>query len=54
MAGLIQTYIFLFHYTWTSAELSRQTVDRKNPKISDTRKIAVITLKLEQYCFTTE
>ena len=23
----------------------------KNPKISDTRKIAVVTLKLKQYCF---
>ena len=27
---------------------------RKNPKNSDTRKIAVIILKLEQYHFTTE
>ena len=26
----------------------------KNPKNSDTRKIVVITLKLDQYCFTTE
>ena len=27
---------------------------RKNPNNSDKGKIAVITLKLEQYCFTTE
>ena len=29
-------------------------VYHKTPKDLDTQQIAVITLKLEQYCFTTE
>ena len=32
----------------------RQTVYRKNPKISDTRKFIVITLKVEQDEFSLE
>ena len=35
-------------------EVEYQSEYRKNPKHSDTRKIAVIILKLEQYRFTTE
>ena len=34
--------------------MMKYTFPQKNPKNSDTRKIVVIILKLEQYHFTTE
>ena len=37
---------------WGSAALKMILQYRKNPKISDTRKFAVITLKVEQDGFT--
>ena len=39
---------------WFSVVHTTNSYDRKNPKISDTRKFAVITLKVEQDRFYLE
>ena len=43
-----------FGYGWATACGLATVVYRKNPKISDTQKIAVITLKVEQDDFSLE
>ena len=51
-------YLFVLGFTAQSTLFSTHTVPgqayRKNPKISDTRKFAVITLKIEQDGFSLE